>query len=43
SAVLDLDRRRRRAVAAAPRGLAVAGRRFWTVSALSDTISGGRL
>lgn len=43
AAVLDLDRRRRRAVAAAPRDLAVAGRRFWTVSALTGATSGGRL
>jgi DNA-binding beta-propeller fold protein YncE len=43
AAVLDLDRRRRHAVAPAPRDIAVAGRRFWTVSALTGTTSGGRL
>lgn len=33
---------RRHPVGAAPRGLAVAGRRFWTVSALTAEVSGGR-
>lgn len=44
AAVLELGRRnRRRKVAPAPRDLAVAGRRFWTVSALDAGTSGGRL
>lgn len=43
AAVLELGRNRRRRVAPAPRDIAVAGRRFWTVSALSAGTSGGRL
>ena len=40
-AVLQLGRRRH-LVGVAPRGLAVAGRRFWTVSAVTGAIGGGR-
>jgi DNA-binding beta-propeller fold protein YncE len=43
AAVVELGRGRRRRVAPAPRDLVVAGRRFWTVSALSGATSGGRL
>jgi DNA-binding beta-propeller fold protein YncE len=42
-AVVRLGRRARRRVGAAPRDLAVAGRRFFTVSALSARIAEGRL
>lgn len=41
SAVLALGGHRH-AVGVAPRGLAVAGRRFWTVSAVTGAIHGGR-
>jgi DNA-binding beta-propeller fold protein YncE len=34
---------RRYGVDAAPRGLAVAGRRFWTVSAITGAVGGGRV
>jgi hypothetical protein len=43
AAVVELGRGRRRPVVPAPRDLVVAGRRFWTVSALSGATSGGRL
>jgi DNA-binding beta-propeller fold protein YncE len=43
SQVVELGRRRaRHDVGAAPRGLAVAGRRFWTVSAMTGAVTRGR-
>lgn len=40
--VVDLRRRRRHDAGPAPRGLAVVGRRFWTVSGLTGAVTRGR-